>query len=65
MSTRGGGFGSGSSVASGVDPIDKRIHEFVLFKITRGILDATHVMFGTIKEGIMKLLDEHIGAFLA
>ena len=28
-----------------------------------GILDVTPVMFNTIKEGIMELLDEHLGTF--
>ena len=32
-------------------------------EITHGILEQTLVMFGTIKEGIVELLDEHLGAF--
>ena len=61
MSTRG--RGSGSGLCLGADLIDERIHKFVTFEITRGILDVTHVMFGIIKEGIMELLDEQLGAF--
>ena len=33
--------------------------------IDHSSLDATPVMFGTIKEGIIELLDEYIGAFYA
>lgn len=31
-------------------------------EITHGILDATHVMFNTIKDWIMEILDDHLGA---
>ena len=64
MSTRGGGSSFGLGLGSGVEPIDGRIHEFVSFVITRGILDVTPVTFGTIQEGIMELLDERLGDFL-
>ena len=47
----GSGYGSGSSVD--VEPIFERIQEFIMSEITCGILDVTHVMFGTTKEGII------------
>lgn len=43
--------------------IGDMIHSFVLSEITRGILDVTPAMVGTIKEGIMEQLDERIGVF--
>ena len=61
MSTSGEGLGLGSG--SDVEAIDEKIHELVMSEITRSMLDATPVMFGTIKEGVMELLDEHLGAF--
>ena len=32
-------------------------------EITLSIMEATPVIFGTIKDGIMELLDEHLGYF--
>ena len=76
MRNHGGWFGLGSGV--NIEPIDEWMWEFILSKIARGILEQTHVIFGTIKEGIMKiikkclnayhdgfmeLLDERLGAF--
>lgn len=46
-----------------VEPIDERIHEFIMSDITCCILDATPVIFGTVKEGIMELLDNQLGSF--
>lgn len=63
MTTWGFGFGSGSSAA--VEPINERIHEFITSEIMHGILDMTLVMFGTIKEWIMELLAERLGALHA
>ena len=63
MSTCGGGSGSSSGSGSGVEPTDERICKFVSSEINRGILDVTLVMFGTIKEGIMEILDECHMAF--
>lgn len=65
MVTSNRGGGSGSGLGSGDEPIDERIHEFVIIEITHDILEATPVMFGSIKEGIMELLDKYIGAFRA
>lgn len=62
MSHCRGGFGYGLGSGSGDEMNDERIRDFVSSKITHGILDATPVIFGTIKEGIMELLDERFGA---
>ena len=58
VSTRGGAFGSGSG--DGDEPIDERLYEFITSEITHGIMEATTMIFGTINEGIMELLDERI-----
>ena len=60
LRTRGGGYHSGSGV--GIDPMDEYMWEFTLLEITRGILEKTHVMFGTIKEWIMEIMHECLGA---
>lgn len=56
---------SGSGPGSGIDvePIYERIHKFITLEIIHSIWDATRVMFSTIKEEIMELLDERLGAF--
>ena len=66
--TRGGlssgsGFGSGSG--SGANPIDKRLREFITAEVTLGIVDATLLLFGTLKEGIMELMDKRFKYFWA
>ena len=60
MITRGG---SGSGSSSGTEPINERICELILVEVTCGILDATSMLFGTIKEGIMELMDERLRKF--
>ena len=37
--------------------------EVILSEITCDILEQTHVIFGTVKEEIMEIPDEHLGAF--
>ena len=51
VSTRG--RASGSGFGAGVEPIDERLREFISSEITYDIMEATLVIFGTIKEGIM------------
>ena len=60
MSTRGGGSGSG--LGDGTEPIDKRMRELISFEI-RDSLEQSHVIFNTVNEGIMEILDERLGAF--
>ena len=52
MNTHGGGSCSGFGLGFGVESTNERIREFVSSEIVCGILNATLVMFGTIKEGI-------------
>lgn len=67
VTTQGGGYstGLGLSSGSGLEPIDERIHKFITSEITSGIIDVNPMVFGTIKEGIMGLLDERLGDFWA
>ena len=58
-----GSSGEGSGSGSGSEPVDERLHEFIAFEITRGILDATPVIFGSIKEGIVELMEDRLRAF--
>lgn len=53
------GLGSGS----GVELIDERIRKLITSKVTRSNLDETSTMFGTIKKGIMELLDDRLRDF--
>ena len=39
------------------------MREFIPAEVTHSILDATLVMFGTIKEGIIELMDERLRYF--
>ena len=43
--------------------MDKQTRKFISSEITRNILDQTPVIFGTIKEGILEILDERLSAF--
>ena len=52
------GFGSGFGSGSGIKPIDERLREFIMAKVTRGILDDTPIMFCKIKDGITEFLKE-------
>ncbi|KAL7619292.1 hypothetical protein Lser_V15G04015 [Lactuca serriola] len=49
----GSGSGLGSGSGSGTKPIDERLCELIIVEATRDILDATPVIFVTVKEGIM------------
>ena len=39
------------------------MREFISAEITRNILGQTPVIFGTIKEGILEVSNERLGAF--
>ena len=54
-----------SSSGADVEPIDERMRGFIMSEITCSIFDVTHVMFGTINEGIMEIVDELLGALRA
>lgn len=53
------GFGFGTSSES----IDDGMQEFISSEITRGIIDANSMIFGSIKEGIMELMEDRLKAF--
>ena len=69
--TRFGTEGSGSGSISRVGPgnttnvIDERLHELIAAKVTKGILNATPVIFGTFNEGMMEIMEERLRAFRA
>ena len=60
---RAGGLGSGSGSGTGSEPVDDGLHEFNASEITRDILEATLVIFGSIKEGIIELMEDCLRAF--
>lgn len=57
MITRGRGYDLGSG--AGTETIDEWMWEFISSEITRGILEQTLVIFGTIKDRIMDIMYEH------
>lgn len=67
VTTRGGAGGSGyrSGSGTGTRPIDEGLHEFIALEIMQGILDATPMMLGTIKEGIIEMTEECFRIFRA
>ena len=65
MISQGLGSGSRSRSGSGVKPIYERLHDLNAAEVTRGILDATPVIFRTVKEGIMEIWKERLKSFLA
>ena len=62
MATRGGSC-LGSDSGPGVEPIDERLRELITFEVTRGILDVTPVIFGTVKEGIREFMEKRLKSF--
>ena len=64
-STQEWGLDSGFDSGAGIELINTRMQEFISSEITRGILEWTPVVFGSVKEGILELLDGHLGAFRA
>ena len=61
----GSGSGSGSENGSGdtTDSIDERLCELIAAEVTKGILDATPVIFGAVKEGIMEIMEKRLRSF--
>ena len=58
-----GGSGEGSGSGSGSEPVDEGLREFIASEITRGILESTPIIFGSIKEGIIELMEYPLRAF--
>ena len=61
--TTQGGSGSGSGLGSCAEPIDEGLYELIAAELTHGILDATSMIFGTVKEGIMEIMEEQVRSF--
>ena len=59
----GSGSGSRSGLGAGSEHVDDGLREFIASEITRGILDATLVIFESIKEGIIELMQDRLRAF--
>ena len=55
--------GEGLGSESGAAQLGEQMREFISAEITRSILDQTPVIFGSVKEGILEILDERLGAF--
>lgn len=59
MSTHGGD----SCLGAGAESIDEHMREFISLEITCVILEKTPMIFSMVMEGIVELLDEHLGDF--
>ena len=59
----GSGSDSGSGSRSGVKLVDEGLCDFIASEITRGILDSTPVIFGSIMEGMIELKENCLGVF--
>ena len=57
------GTGEGPGSGFGARQLDEHMREFISSKITRNIIDQTPMIFRTVKEGILEILDERLGAF--
>ena len=57
------GAGEGSGSGSGAERMDEQTREFLSSEITRIILEQTPVIFSSIKEGILELMDERLSTF--
>ena len=58
-----GGSGEGSGSGSGSEPVDEGLREFIASEITRGIHESTPIIFGSIKEWIIELMEDRLRAF--
>ena len=59
----GSGFESGSGM--GTKPIDDGLCEYIASEVTRDIIDATSMLFVSIKEGIIRLMEDLLRIFRA
>ena len=60
---RGGGSGSGSGSGSGAEPVDEGLRKFIASEITKGILESTPMILGSIKERIVEMMEDRLRAF--
>ena len=63
----GAGYGASDGLGSGfgVGFMDDQMQEFISSEITQSIHEYTPMFFYTITEGIMVILDDHLGTFLS
>lgn len=59
----GSGPGEGTSLVFGAGSLDDQIREFILSKIICNILEQSLIICSLIKEKIIELMDERLGAF--
>ena len=59
----GSGLGSGSGSGEGSEQVDDGLREFIASEIMRGILESTPIIFRSIKEGIIELMEDRLRAF--
>ena len=57
------GAGEGSASGSRASQLGEQMTKFISAEITRSILDQTPLIFGTVKEGILELLDSRLKDF--
>ena len=58
VETCGGGSGSGSGSGAGTEPLDERMWGFISSEITCCVLDQISMIFGSVKEGILEIMEE-------
>ena len=63
VSSSGVEEGSGSGFGAG--PLDDQMRDFISAEIMRNIIDQTPVIFGSIREAIVELMDSHLEVFKA
>ena len=59
----GSSAGEGSGLGSGAEQLEERMRELISVEVMRSILDQTPMIFGMVKEGILEILHERLGAF--
>ena len=63
VSSSGVEEGSGSGFRAG--QLDDQMRDFISAEIMRNIIDQTPVIFGSVREAIVELMDSHLEAFKA
>ena len=63
VSSSGTGEGSGSGYRVG--QLDDQMRNFISAEIMRNIIDQTLVIFGSVREAIVELMDNHLEAIRA
>ena len=56
------GVEEGSSSGFGAGQLDDQMRDFISAEIMRNIIDQTPVIFGSVREAIVELMDSHLEA---